>query len=354
MADGAYVPIDGLIDRSRFRTDFSSPSYRRREVSNIRTRLISDFAPNRSVARESQPATNRAFDNSNQQALVASESEDHLYSGSLNPVADINNLDSYFEAPKLASTSKDRQSSNKTSRAQLFTKTIRAKSKLQISLIVIAAAMVATGGYLSLSAWQANRSVQVQATKLTQQANQAATHGTGSTNSSSQAISTVMPSAKAFTAYAVAPNLAKYLKIPAIGVDARVLQVGVLSSGALGTPDNVFDTAWYTGSAQPGQPGATLIDGHVSSWTSHGVFYNLHNLKAGDTIQIVKGDNSVVNYVVMKTQVYSAGDVNMQAAITPITPSVSGLNLITCTGRVIKGTSNFNQRVVVFAQEVQS
>ena len=42
----------------------------------------------------------------------------------------------------------------------------------------------------------------------------------------------------------------------------------------------------------------------------------------------------------------------MQAAITPIDPTVSGLNLITCTGQVIPGTSLFNERVIVFAKEV--
>jgi sortase (surface protein transpeptidase) len=128
-----------------------------------------------------------------------------------------------------------------------------------------------------------------------------------------------------------------------------VLQVGVTTSGALATPSNVFDTAWYTGSAKPGQPGATLIDGHVSSWTTKGVFYGIKTLVAGDTIQIVKGDNSVLTYKVVKTQVYPAGTVDMQAAVTPVIAGQSGLNLITCTGQVIKGTSEFNQRELVFA-----
>ena len=150
----------------------------------------------------------------------------------------------------------------------------------------------------------------------------------------------------------MAPNLPRYLKIPKLGVDARVLQVGVTKTGALGTPNNVFDTAWYTGSAEPGQPGATLIDGHVSSWTSHGVFYGLKTLVPGDAIQIVRGDGTVFNYQVVKTQIYSAGNVNMQAAITPITPGIPGLNLITCTGDVIPGTSTFNERIIVFAQQV--
>lgn len=164
--------------------------------------------------------------------------------------------------------------------------------------------------------------------------------------------STTKPTAKEISQYNVAPDDPRYLKIPKLHVDARVLQVGVTKSGALGTPSNVFDTAWYAASAKPGQPGATLIDGHVSSWTTHGVFYGLKDLVPGDGIQIVRGDGAVINYQVVKTQVYGANNVDMQAAVTPITPGKSGLNLITCTGDVIKGTSQFNERIIVFAQQV--
>lgn len=225
-----------------------------------------------------------------------------------------------------------------------FKNFIETRSKLQLSLLFLAICMIVAGAYLSIIGWRANHVAQEQASKLIQEANE--------NNGSGAAPSTIKPSPSAVAAYAVAPNYPKYLKIPAIGVDAIVGQVGLLASGALGTPGNVYYTDWYTGSTEPGQPGATLIDGHVSSWTTHGVFYNLYKLKPGDAIQIVKGNNSVVHYRVVKTQTYPASNVNMQAAITPVTPGVSGLNLITCTGKVIKGTSEFNERVIVFAQEV--
>jgi len=44
----------------------------------------------------------------------------------------------------------------------------------------------------------------------------------------------------------------------------------------------------------------------------------------------------------------------MKAALSPIDPTVSGLNLITCTGQLEKRTSEFNERVVVFAKEVRN
>lgn len=227
---------------------------------------------------------------------------------------------------------------------------IKKRNKLQLAVTVLCLLLVCLGGYLSFVAWQNNKAVHTQAVKLTNEANKTST--TSGSTSASQALSTIKPTPKTVAAYAVAPNYPKILKIPSIGVDSIVGQTGILSNGALGTPSNVYYTDWYTGSAEPGQPGATLIDGHVSSWTAHGVFYNLHLLKPGDSIQIIKGDNSVVNYQVVKTQTYSSNNVDMQAAITPIDSSTSGLNLITCTGDVIKGTSQFNERVIVFASEV--
>jgi hypothetical protein len=49
---------------------------------------------------------------------------------------------------------------------------------------------------------------------------------------------------------------------------------------------------------------------------------------------------------------YSASNIDMIAAMTAVTAGKPGLNLITCSGDVIPGTSEFNQRVVVFAEQV--
>src|SRR5665213_2236302 len=344
MADGANTTLDGFKGRSNFHRQFNKPTYIKREVRHTRPRAISDISP---------PPKRRSF---SRKLTIADL--DSLYA----PKARVAQTSNIGELPKLAQTnelitaqqeheaSHNKKARSRNIRVNYLARSVdvmRQKNKLQVSLVSLAVLMLVIGSYVSFTAWQTIHIAQAAAAELTKQANKAAVSGSGST----QALSTITPTAKTIASYAVAPNLPKYLKIPSIGVDAIVGQTGILANGALGTPDNIFYTDWDTGSAAPGQPGATLIDGHVSSWTVHGVFYNLHDLKAGDTIQIVKGDNTVVNYTVVKTQVYQANNVDMQAALTPITPGVSGLNLITCTGQVIKGTSLFNERVIVFAQE---
>ncbi len=220
-------------------------------------------------------------------------------------------------------------------------------TKVQLALVGMACLIFVAGLAVTFQTEQTDHNAAVQVAALAKKAN-----NSQGNSQNSPVPSTTKPSANAFNEYTVAPNLPRYIKIPKLGVYARVLQVGVTKSGALGTPDNVFDTAWYTGSAKPGQPGATLIDGHVSSWTAHGVFYGLHTLIPGDKIQIVRGDGTVLNYKVVKKQIYNTNNVDMKAAMTPVTPGKSGLNLITCTGQVIHGTSEFNERVIVFAQQV--
>jgi sortase A len=172
---------------------------------------------------------------------------------------------------------------------------------------------------------------------------------------SKSAPSSIKPKAQAVASYAVPPTDPKYINIPAIGLTkTRIIQLGLLSNGSIAVPDNIYDTGWYNGSAKPGQNGAMFIYGHVSSWTANGVFYNLKKLKPGDTITIIRGDNTSYTYQVVQTKVYAYNAVPMNTVLAPVNSSKPGLNLMTCTGQVIKGTSEFNQRLVVYTSLVSN
>ncbi len=227
-------------------------------------------------------------------------------------------------------------------------------SKLQFAMLSLAVLTILVGGYLSFMGWHSASVSQKQAVSLTKLANQAYANGLGVSSKNVNAPSTTPISSSTLAAYNVAPNLPKYLIIPKLNVDARVLSVGVTSSGAVGAPEDIYDTAWYNESAEPGQPGAMLIDGHVSSWTAHGVFYDLSSLKPGDIIRVERGDNTMFSYSVIKTVIYPVNNVNMEAALTPVVAGQPGLNLISCTGDVIPGTNSFSERIVVFAVQVSS
>lgn len=161
--------------------------------------------------------------------------------------------------------------------------------------------------------------------------------------------SSTKPSEDDLSNYKVAPDLPRFLNIPAIKVPkSRIIQLGVTKQNQIASPDNVYDAGWYKNSAKPGQAGAMFIYGHVSSWTANGLFHDLKKLKYGDKIFIEKGDGEVLVYSVDKLKTYPADKVDMNEVLAPVNQAAPGLNLMTCTGKVIKGTSEFDQRLVVF------
>jgi sortase A len=170
---------------------------------------------------------------------------------------------------------------------------------------------------------------------------------------SASAPSSLKPAQSAVVSYTVPASDPKYISVPIIEIsNARIVRLGLLASGQIAVPNNIYDTGWYGGSALPGHLGAMFIYGHVSSWTNDGVFYNLKKLKAGDTITITRGDNTTYNYQVVSVKIYPYNNVDMEQVLAPIDASKPGLNLMTCTGQVIKGTSEFNERLVVFTSLV--
>jgi sortase A len=165
------------------------------------------------------------------------------------------------------------------------------------------------------------------------------------------------PSRSTVDNYTVAPTLPKYIAIPAINIpNTEVISLGLDKNGAIDVPSSSYVTGWYDGSTKPGQQGAMFIYGHVAGWYTGGIFYNLKKLQPGNAITVTRGDNKVYTYQVVTSKVYPYQSVDMQAVLSPITKGTPGLNLMTCTGSVVKGSNpiTFNERLVVFTKLVSS
>ena len=159
------------------------------------------------------------------------------------------------------------------------------------------------------------------------------------------------PDDAAMASHVVAPDQPRYIRISKINVFARITSQGIDKDGALKAPGNVHNAGWFTKSAKPGLPGAMLLDGHVSGPTQKGVFYNIKDLKAGDKLEVERGDGEIFNYTVVQSQTYNADATDMTKAMEPITKSKPGLNLITCTGKFDSKTGKYPQRIIVFAAQ---
>lgn len=208
-------------------------------------------------------------------------------------------------------------------------------------LYVLAVTLFLAGGFLAWQGFVANKRLEAQIVQ---------TSGDATDDGSRPSTEPVHESA--VDAYTVAPTMPRVLTIEKLGVKARIMPLGVTTSNKLKAPSNVYDVGWYNASALPGQAGAMLLDGHVSSWSTAGVFKNLHKLSAGDIISIERGDGQKLQYKVVRSQTYEESQTDMQAALSPITPGKNGLNLITCHGDVRVGTSEFSERLIVFAEQI--
>jgi sortase (surface protein transpeptidase) len=137
-------------------------------------------------------------------------------------------------------------------------------------------------------------------------------------------------------------------EIPAIGVRAPVVPLELNRDRTLEIPARFGDTGWWTGGARPGERGPAVVAGHVDSHTGPAVFYRLSQLRAGDTVVVVRRGGSRVRFVVVRTERYAK-------ARFPTTrvygrTRAPALRLITCSGPFDRATGHYLDNTVVYAR----
>jgi LPXTG-site transpeptidase (sortase) family protein len=215
-----------------------------------------------------------------------------------------------------------------------------------LAIIII----LAVSGYLAYDTWMTNRAVE---------SSFSGPAGALSIASSDPgAIDPSSVSVQQRAAYTVPADQPRYIYIPSIGLgQSRVMKVGVTSGGNIDVPKNVNDTAWYDGSAKPGQEGQVFIDAHTSfSKSVNSAFNNLPKIQNGAEIIIETGDGTEVKYRVVATETADYDKVDMKKALdTPVVDNVKapkGLTLMTCTGTYDYKTKIATKRFVVYAVQV--
>ena len=97
--------------------------------------------------------------------------------------------------------------------------------------------------------------------------------------------------------------------------------------------------AQYTAGA--GEPGNTVLIGHVSSRDAGSVFHNIDVLRPGDVVRVSDGVSSY-DYAVTETRVVSRTDVSVVQWTKAAT-----VTLITCTGAWLPLVDDYALRLVV-------
>lgn len=138
------------------------------------------------------------------------------------------------------------------------------------------------------------------------------------------------------------------LRIPSLGVDAKVEPVTVKADGAMATPSNFDNVAWYSPGAKPGGQGSAVFAGHVNNaLLRSGVFEHLAQIKKGSYVMVEDAAGKSLVYRVSSVEEYEPN------ASTDALFSASGpsrLVLITCDGEWVPSARSYDKRLVVVAE----
>lgn len=136
------------------------------------------------------------------------------------------------------------------------------------------------------------------------------------------------------------------IEIPTIGVDAYVVDLGLDDSRRMEVPTHFPDAGWWTGSAEPGEVGPSVIVGHVASRRGKGVFYRLSELAEGDQVLIERVDGPTARYVVQWSATYAKDRFPTNLVYGPTDEPT--LRLVTCAGTFDRRTGHYVDNHVVY------
>ena len=145
------------------------------------------------------------------------------------------------------------------------------------------------------------------------------------------------------------------VRIPAIGVDSKLLRLGLNADGTVQVPSirtSAGLAAWYKYSATPGQIGSSVIEGHVDSQQGAAVFFRLGALRRGDAIDVRLADGVTAVFRVTGVREYSKSRFPAKAVYG--TTDFAALRLITCGGAFDYATGHYRSSTVVFASLASS
>ncbi|MTV23971.1 class F sortase [Nitriliruptoraceae bacterium ZYF776] len=140
------------------------------------------------------------------------------------------------------------------------------------------------------------------------------------------------------------------LVIPAIGVDADVIELGLQSDGSMEVPADFAQTGWFEPGPRPGRVGPAVIAGHVDSTAGPAVFYDLARLTPGDLIEVHGAEGDVVTFAVRELEQHPKDDFPTEA----VYGGTAGpeLRLITCSGDFDREARSYRDNTIVFAERV--
>lgn len=146
-------------------------------------------------------------------------------------------------------------------------------------------------------------------------------------------------------------DLPVVLRMPRLGLSARIVPVGVGSTGALAVPDDPAVLGWWSGGAAPGDAtGSIVVDGHVDSARyGLGVFAHLQELVVGDKVELSVASGLTTMFAIAGRRSYAKSSLPSSVFDQSLGER---LVLITCGGRFDRRTAHYDDNIVLYALPV--
>jgi sortase (surface protein transpeptidase) len=137
------------------------------------------------------------------------------------------------------------------------------------------------------------------------------------------------------------------VRIPAIGVDSAIVDIGVDATGVLVPPATTDVTGWFAAGPAPGALGPALLAAHVDSRAGPGVFFRLVDLRPGDEVTVVRTDGTSVVFAVTGTSRVPKSAFPTDLVYSPL--PVPALRLVTCGGSFDHSARSYRDNLIVDA-----
>jgi sortase (surface protein transpeptidase) len=136
--------------------------------------------------------------------------------------------------------------------------------------------------------------------------------------------------------------------IPRLGVQSRLVHLGINSKGAMEVPKDPADAGWFSGGPAPGALGPAVIAGHVTWDGASAVFHRLDTMRRGDRVTVTRKDGKTAVFTVSRVARFPKSRFPSREVYGAI--DHAGLRLITCGGTYDAARHTYLDNVVVFAK----
>lgn len=145
-------------------------------------------------------------------------------------------------------------------------------------------------------------------------------------------------------------SIPTWVDLPSIEAHSSLVQLGLNADRTIQVPptDQPLQAGWYQYSPAPGQVGPAVILGHIDGNHQKGIFWRLHEMKTGDTVQVGREDGGTLNFTVTKVDQVAKSSFPTEAVYGD-TPEPQ-LRLITCGGAYDAANHNYLDNIIVYAK----